>query len=260
MSDQLASSETLSGVEAAEQEMLHGTADEPDDGRAEERSVNETILLVDRHGTQDDYRKAREYQEAFARRPEAANEKFNEVAHLTRRVREAEAETQQALEAEQAPSQEDNEEARELYEAHIRAHTMAGLSDDPQYLKDVTAEAVRREGRPGVHVQKALGSARYINEISLEIAENEGALTKLNSMSPTEVARIIAHADGYYAANADNGVNPRQQQQAPAKRVSSAPKPVPVVKGRASSNPQSLDEMPYEQYKQYRERAIRSRK
>jgi len=124
-------------------------------------------------------------------------------------------------------------------------------------LADVTAEAVQREGNLKPHIQRALGACRHINEISLEIGENPGAITKLNSLTPAEAARVIAHADGFYAAHRENGTNPRpQQQQAPVKRVSAAPRPVPQVSGKPHSNAQTLDEMPYDDYVRHRSAQI----
>jgi hypothetical protein len=239
------------------------TVDAPEDHRAVERQLDDRLRIIaeeDSPGAMQAYIDERRDREDIKR----GDKSYLDADRTERRyartdaINRARAETELALLDTQQPQQADDTELQELQQAHYRAQALAETYDDPQYLVDVTAEAVQREGHLKPYVQKALGSARHINEISLEIAENAGAITKLNSLSPIEAARVIAHADGFYAAHRENGTNPRQQQQAPepVKKVSSAPRPVPQVTGKAHSNAKSYDDMSYEEYRSAREKQI----
>jgi hypothetical protein len=112
-------------------------------------------------------------------------------------------------------------------------------------------ETIQAYGDVKPEIARAIYSSEYGPQIVSLICERapEGIIAQLNQMPPREVDRMVAYLEGHLASQDwQRHVAPQRYEPPKPRMVSSAPKPVSTVAGRAHAASKSLEEMSYDEY------------
>jgi hypothetical protein len=186
---------------------------------------------------------------------EPKEEDFAEVKDYYKAL--AKYEVQQEQKAIQAKQREDavRKEMADQRQTHL--DRMKDFEKSHSDFNDVMENIRNVNAHQDIH--DAIMSSEVGPALMYELGQKPEEFAKIVAMKPVDAVRAIGKMEAKLEAASSAGKVDKPATEVPAKKVTTAPKPISTIQSKAGHIPSTRDDLPYEDWKKLREAELRGR-